>query len=286
MKIIDSPFLWSGKKTKLLPQLLELFPDKCDIFIDLFGGSGSVIANTNYKKSIFNDLYMGNVIKAIYENDYVYIIKHCTNRIKEFNLTKENKEEYYNFKNCILNNKNYDNDYYLDIFCISLFAFNGRLEFNKKGDITNAFGKRNRFESIKQCLLEFKDGLDDSNIMNNGIVSYDYKYIIDNLKVDSADIFIYCDVPYSITRINGYKSNFNDKELFEKLDYLDSLNVKWGLSNVFEHKGKKNEKLIEWSKKYNTKHLDFGYENNNNSSTKEKEKTIKNITDEVYICNY
>jgi DNA adenine methylase len=39
MKYVDSPFLWSGKKTNLLPQIQGLFPQH-KVFVDVFGGSG------------------------------------------------------------------------------------------------------------------------------------------------------------------------------------------------------------------------------------------------------
>ena len=66
------------------------------------------------------------------------------------------------------------------------------------------------------------------------------------------------------------------------LDYLDRVNqrgIKFALSNVFEHKGKSNEILKEWSKKYNVKYLNHDYSNSSYNTKKGK-------SEEVLITNY
>ncbi len=50
------------------------------------------------------------------------------------------------------------------------------------------------------------------------------------------------------------------------LNYMDSLDlngIKFALSNVFENKGRKNELLLEWSKRYNVHNLKHTYHNCN-----------------------
>lgn len=37
-ELTKSPLNYTGGKFKLLPQILPLFPDKTDTFVDLFGG--------------------------------------------------------------------------------------------------------------------------------------------------------------------------------------------------------------------------------------------------------
>ena len=66
------------------------------------------------------------------------------------------------------------------------------------------------------------------------------------------------------------------------LDNLDRNNIKFALSNVLENKGKSNEILKEWSKKYNIIHLNNSYGNCNYHA---KDKNT-NTTDEVLIVNY
>lgn len=44
-KYCESPIFYMGNKHKLLKQIIPLFPDECDTFVDLFGGSGVVSMN-------------------------------------------------------------------------------------------------------------------------------------------------------------------------------------------------------------------------------------------------
>ena len=54
-QIIKSPLNFTGGKYKLLPQLLPLFPDDIDTFVDLFCGGCNVALNVTAKKIICND---------------------------------------------------------------------------------------------------------------------------------------------------------------------------------------------------------------------------------------
>ena len=65
------------------------------------------------------------------------------------------------------------------------------------------------------------------------------------------------------------------------MDKLNSEGIKFALSNVIEHKGLKNQLLINWMKKYNIHYLDFNYNNSNYHGKNTDKKTI-----EVLITNY
>lgn len=106
----------------------------------------------------------------------------------------------------------------------------------------------------------------------------DYKDIL----IDKNS-FIYIDPPYLIGLAN-YNKIWDLNSENNLLCYCDTLNnsgIKFALSNVFEHKGKKNELLIEWSKKYNIHYLDFNYNACNFNNKNSNYKTI-----EVLITNY
>jgi len=52
------PFIkYPGNKTKLMPVLRQYLPDpfECDVIVDVFTGSGSLLMNTNYKRYILAD---------------------------------------------------------------------------------------------------------------------------------------------------------------------------------------------------------------------------------------
>lgn len=97
------------------------------------------------------------------------------------------------------------------------------------------------------------------------------------------DDFWYFDPPYLIsgTIYNQAWTLEEDRKLFKLLDLLDSKNIKWGLSNLFQSKGKSNTELIEWSKKYKVFHLNKQYTNSNY-----QRKNRDQLDDEVYVTNY
>ena len=45
LELIQSPLNYTGGKFKLLPQILPLFPENIDIFVDLFCGGANVGVN-------------------------------------------------------------------------------------------------------------------------------------------------------------------------------------------------------------------------------------------------
>ena len=55
-KYLRSPLFYVGDKFKLLPEILNHFPNKIDKFIEPFVGGGSVFLNTNAKSYLLNDV--------------------------------------------------------------------------------------------------------------------------------------------------------------------------------------------------------------------------------------
>ena len=116
--------------------------------------------------------------------------------------------------------------------------------------------------------------------------SKDFNFLYD-IELGKKD-FVYCDPPYLISNAsyNDGKRGFKnwglkeEAELLDLLDYLNKNGVKFALSNVLTHKGMVNKTLVEWSKKYNIKHIEKTY---NNSSYQRKNKDKE--TREVLIYN-
>ena len=55
MQLTKSPLNYIGGKFKLLPQILPLFPENINTFVDLFAGGCNVSVNINANKIICND---------------------------------------------------------------------------------------------------------------------------------------------------------------------------------------------------------------------------------------
>ncbi|MDO5402441.1 MAG: DNA adenine methylase, partial [Eubacteriales bacterium] len=68
---------------------------------------------------------------------------------------------------------------------------------------------------------------------------------------------------------------------FDLLDQLDEQGVRFAFSNFSEHKGLKNEALIEWKKKYHTHKISYDYKNSNYHA-----KNTDKRTAEILITNY
>ena len=71
----------------------------------------------------------------------------------------------------------------------------------------------------------------------------------------SSNDFVYLDPPYFNTTAtyneNGGWSENDENDLYKFCEELNSNNIKFAMSNVFENKGIKNNKLIEWVEKNN-----------------------------------
>lgn len=100
MSYIKSPLNYIGGKYKLLPQILPLFPNKINTFIDLFCGGGNICANVTAEKIIANDdnNHVISIFKEIQKRDINDIIKEIEEIINTFSLTIEDDTAYKKFR--------------------------------------------------------------------------------------------------------------------------------------------------------------------------------------------
>lgn len=85
------------------------------------------------------------------------------------------------------------------------------------------------------------------------ITNFDFRKLsISRLK---SDDFVYLDPPYFNTTATYNENNsWNEDDeiaLFNLCEKLNDNGIKWGMSNVFQCKGKINEHLIKWCEKNN-----------------------------------
>lgn len=268
LKKIKSPLNYIGGKSKILDQILPLFPKEIDNFIDLFAGGCNVGINVNANKVYFNDnlTYLIEMYQTFQENDLDTTISHIENRIKEFELSLTNEEGYKKMRAKYNEQKNP-----LDLFVLIAFSFNHQIRFNNNHEFNNPFGReRSSFNtSMKQNLENFIIRLKESNVFFSNVCfnHFDCTFLNNN-------DFVYCDPPYLITTgtYNDGKRGFKgwtekeEKQLLQTLDNLDSSNIKFALSNVLEHKGKSNDILKSWvasKPNYKINFIDFHYSNSN-----------------------
>lgn len=285
-QMISSPMNYIGGKYKLLPQILPLFPNNINTFVDLFCGGCNVGINVSAKKILFNDnlSYLIDLYKQFNCLSQEEVFQHIENRIIQFNLSLTNKEGYLELRKFYNSEKNP-----LDLFVLVAYSFNHQIRFNKAHEFNNPFGKdRSCFNShMKNNLIDFL------NALNNNSVSFTSCNFdeFDFSELTSSD-FVYADPPYLITTgtYNDGKRGFTgwneiqEKKLLSILDSLDERKICFALSNVIEHRGKENWILKNWinNNNYFVSYLSKNYSNSNYHIIDRN----PNSTIEVLITNY
>ena len=297
MKYIKSPLNYTGGKYKLLSQILPLFPSDINKFVDLFAGGCNVAINVKANEKICNEVdeHLIALFEYFKSNDSSTVIDSVKNVIKEYGLSdtatygyeyygcdsssgvaKYNKEKYLKLREDY--NKNTTNSLYF--FVVAMFAFSNQIRFNSDGHFNMPVNKRDFNKNVEKNTIKFVDELDESYTF----VNYDFRDI--DLSGLTKDDMVYCDPPYLLTLAtyneNGGWTEKDERDLLDILDGLNDRGVRFALSNVFECKGKSNDILKEWSKKYNVHYIKSDYRQCNYGRKREN----KNDTVEVLIANY
>lgn len=275
--MIKSPLNYTGGKFKLLPQILPLFPKEIDTFIDLFGGGFNVGINVPAKTIVYNEIMpdICNIIKGIRESEDT-IMEEFQSIIDIYGLNKINREGYLKLREEW--NNSLDRDWE-KLYMLICHSFNNNIRFNKKGGFNVPFGKdRSEFNpTLKQKFLDFREKIKNINVVvsNNTFTEIQI----------NPDYFYYSDSPYYISTANYNENNGwteqDDINLMEYLDKVNAAGAKFAMSNVLEHKGQKNERLIEWAKKYKVHYINSNYNNCCYHKTERNNPTV-----EVLITNY
>lgn len=302
-QLIQSPLNYTGGKYKLLPQILPLFPQGINCFVDLFCGGCNVGINVYSNSVVYNDIdehlfYLFNTFKNLdKEVTFELIFK----IIKDYNLSlvcengygyyncdsgsgvgSYNKERFLKLRDDFNHHKQEDYYYYLMLYVLIVYAFNNQIRFNAKGEYNLPVGKRDFNKKMQTKLSAFIDRLhrQDCFFSCKSFTEFD---VSDLTKRD----FVYVDPPYLITcatynEQDGWNED-HEKELLKFLDGLNSKQIRFALSNVLRSKGKENTILLEWLSKnnYTIHHLNYGYANSN-YQTKDKQSK----SEEVLITNY
>ena len=282
--------------------IADLIPQKEYDFVDFFCGGANVAVNSNAKKIIAIDKETNLIrILELFKNyDYMEIVNKLDSIIEKYNLSntykngyefygedsssglgKYNKQYYLKLRNDYNHMKDSDEKDFVFLTLV-VYSFNHQIRFNSKGEYNMPVGKRDFNSSIRKNLLEFCKKLVVKNI---SFVNTDYKKF--ELNSLTGNDFCYFDPPYylgdaSYNENDGWNEG-KEKELLEYLNEVNKHGVKFALSNVTEHKGLKNEILIDWAieNQYNIHNLNYNY-SNSNYHLKDKNQ----VTKEVLITNY
>lgn len=300
---VKSPLNYTGGKYKILNQIIPIFPNNLDLFIDMFSGGANVGINVNAKKIICVDKQK-EIIRIMelfkkYEDGYIIdklekiidkykLSNSLLNGYETYDCTSDkglgsyNKEKYINLRNDYNNSKGDSVDKDFLFLTLVIYGFNNQIRFNSDGEFNMPVGKRDFNNSLRKNLKNFITKLKTKDI---DFINSDFREFV----IETYDnTLVYCDPPYFLgTASYNENGGWTEKDELDLLNYLavlDSHGVKFALSNVIEHKGDKNLILDAWIKEHNYKiHLiDCDY---NNSNYHKQEGNIKK-TIEVLVTNY
>lgn len=304
IELISSPLNYTGGKTKLLPQILPLFPDTISTFVDLFCGGCNVAINTSAQNYICNDINselvgLFSLMKSDSENHFKKSVKEIITNYKLSDsdtfgysfyncdsangLGTYNKEKFLALRDDFNKTKKNSKSHFYKLYVLIVYAFNNQIRFNTEGKFNLPVGKRDYNKRMQEKLSLFLKKIheNDFSFLNQSFKEFS----IENLPENS---FVYADPPYLITTAsynekNGWTEE-DEKALLSFLDLLNEHEIKFALSNVLETDGKENTILKNWLSerpKYKCNHLVFSYKNSNYHKKNSNEKT-----DEVLIINY
>ena len=285
MNYIKSPMNYIGGKYKLLPQILQRFPHKINMFYDVFGGGGSVSLNVKAEHIYYNDIvnYVSNMFSNLQDETIDSALTKIQNTINTYDLSKTNLKGFLKLRE----DYNNDNKSWEMFYVLMCYSFNNQYRFNNKQEYNSSFGK---YKSCYSCITEekFKTFLHKLHSLDITFDSKDFREV--DFKDANKNDLVYFDPPYLITtgNYNDGKRGFSgwneqdEKDLLALCDKIDEQGTRFALSNVFDCKGKSNDILKKWSNNYNLAYIQSDYGNcNYQAKDKSKDSTI-----EVLITNY
>lgn len=300
--MIESPLNYTGGKSKILDQLIPLFPKGIDCFIDLFCGGCNVGLNVESNRVVYNDYnkYLIKLYSLLLKNKKENTIENIYDIINEYKLSLVSKNGY-DYYGCDSSNgvANYNRDKYnrlradfnhmkknkeafIYLYVLIVYAFNNQIRFNSKGEFNLPVGKRDFNKNIENKLNIFIDRIKHQDCMfkSDNFIDFD----ISKLKKND---FVYVDPPYLIScasyNENSGWTDLHEKQLLNLLDDLDDRKIRFALSNVLESKGNENIILKAWlqnNPKYNVHNIVKDYSNSN------YQRKTRNDSVEVLITNY
>lgn len=283
--LLASPLNYVGGKYKLLPQLLPHFPDDINEFVDMFAGGLNVGINVECQKLVANDLnhFVIELLEALGSSDIDILLSDIQGYIQKYGLSKTNEAGFLQLRHDFNANPTP-----IGLYALMCHSYNYQLRFNNNLGYNNPFGKDRSFFSpnLRRKLILFNQRLSQTNV---AFYSLPFEELVLQLEVSREALF-YCDPPYLLSTgsYNDGNRGFKDwgggqeDKLHTVLDTLNDNGHRFVMSNVIEHKGFKNERLIDWAKKYEMVHLDFNYNNASHNS----KKGGQNKTQEVIIKNF
>lgn len=247
--IYTSPLNYIGGKSDMIDFIKENTPKHIERFIDIFGGGFNVGVNFDAAQIIYNDcnFKVKELLEMFRNVETLDLYKYITSMIKKNELEKGKKDSYLKIRD-LYNSQPKDNRDPRLLYLLILYGYQQQIRFNSSYDFNNPVGQSGFNDKILEKLISYCRNLKEKNIV---FMTMDFDDMWEHI---NKNTFIYCDPPYLITlgSYNDGKRGFNgwtekdETRLFDFLDNINKMGAKFMLSNVLEHRGKRNDLLIDW----------------------------------------
>lgn len=216
-KKLIAPISYQGSKRRELKKIEEYEPKKFEIFVDVFGGGGSVSINymKKNKKVIYNDINIG--------------LTELFKTLKDENKTKELLEEMDKIDNTNIEvfYKIFDREYKISevarLLYLTKISFRNMI-YNRMPIQDKVNGElKLRKQNIKfKNLIKFNELLkqDTFEVYNKNF------YDILNKYKTNQNAFLYLDPPYISKKNNEYDKLFVVKDLINIRDFIEDKDTK------------------------------------------------------------
>lgn len=279
---IKSPINYVGGKYKLISQIEPLFPRDIATFVDVFGGSGTVLINTCAERYIYNDInyYVSSIFEGIIRQSAEDTIKQIEAIIQEYDLSKTNKAGFEKLRDDYNNGKKD----WVTLYTLICYSFNWQMRFNNNHQYNSSWGKdRSSFTNRqKEGIIALKNKLSADIIVKSENFSD-----IDFTVYGERDL-IYFDPPYynSVGNYNDGKRGFegwtkdHEVKLLDLLTALHKQETRFALSNNLKYDNPYLKEWLDVNDFYTIHYLSGGYVNCN------YHKIDRGNDVEVLITNY
>lgn len=274
-----SPLNYIGGKADMIDFIRKNSPKNINRFIDMFGGGFNVGINFNAEQIIYNDcnFKVKELLEMFRNIETIDLYKYISNMIKKYKLEKGDKDSYLKIRE-LYNSQPKDSRDPRLLYLLILFGYQQQIRFNSSYDYNNPVGQAGFNDKILEKLVSYCRNLKEKNVV---FMSKDFNDMWEHINENS---FVYLDPPYLITlgSYNDGKRGFNgwtekdETALLKFLNILNSKGIKFMLSNVLEHKEKKNKILIDWIKDNNYRVIEY----NERARKSRKEVLIVNYSEE------
>lgn len=212
LKLIKYP----GSKNVLIPHINNLFQKSgCDVFVDVFGGSGIVLLNMLPHKSVFNDLNekITNLFKCIKDEP-----KEFYNLVQRFTKTKESFEEYSRRSISV------DSPKLTSVESAFLTFYRFNTGFGGMGGTYQTTKEKSTYSSVKKIASNFKSV--STKVSGWTIENLDFRLLF--RKYNREDAFFYFDPPYQGK--SWYDYGFEHRDIVDLIEIFSEMKGKYVLN--------------------------------------------------------